>query len=476
MNGGGLKTFVVALVLAVAMPGCEARTSPPVAVHHEQATRTGLEQAPKHAASGVVPGSPEDWCGGHEVPESMCTLCNPSLIPQYKASGDWCEAHGLPESICPMCTPQARPAGVEEAAIEARTVRFQSPEIEDRAGIRTVVAHRSDVAPSIACTARIAFDNDRVADIRAIVPGIVRRVRAKLGARVERGAPLFELESTRVGEIQGALQTARARVRVAQANLSRQRQLHVSEIASARQVEVAQRELAAAQAEARSAEVTLRIAGAARASPSGRYTLTTPIEGVVVRRPAVMGLLATEITSLATVVDTSVMWALCDVPDTAASRIAVGQNMRVTIDDAGVAIGETDASIKGVITWISAEVDPRTRTVTARAEIPNPDGRLRANLFARARIETGALRGAVSVPRAAVQRVGERDVVFVRVKRGVYEPRVVRRLGGGDPVQIEGTIHDGDAVVTTGAILLRTEIIPGSIGAGCCEVEAAGGD
>lgn len=51
-----------------------------------------------HAAKDVVPGSHEDWCGEHEVPESQCTLCNPKLAAAFKATGDWCEVHGLPKS------------------------------------------------------------------------------------------------------------------------------------------------------------------------------------------------------------------------------------------------------------------------------------------------------------------------------------------------------------------------------------------
>ena len=181
----------------------------------------------------------------------------------------------------------------------------------------------------------------------------------------------------------------------------------------------------------------------------------------LVRRPAVVGVLASESVSLATIVDTSIMWALCDVPESGASRIAVGQKATVIVEGGG------KSGFVGKIEWISAEVDPRTRTVTARIVVPNPDGQLRANQFARARVETNSPRTAVSVPRAAIQRVGEHEVVFIRTAQGVYFPRVVRRLGGGDNVQVEGSVRHGDAVVTTGAILLRTEITPGSIGAGC---------
>jgi cobalt-zinc-cadmium efflux system membrane fusion protein len=401
----------------------------------------------------------------HALVESKCTKCNPSLIAQFRAAGDFCEEHGFPESVCPICNPEEPPAGAEQAAIEAHVVRFRSANIEGSAGIQTVVAKRARATAAVECTARIAFDADKVADIRAIVPGIVRRMRTELGARVDRGAPLFELESTRIGEIQGALQTARERVRIAQTNLARQRELRASDIASARQVEVAEQEMASAQAEARTAQATLRMAGAAQSTPSGRYTLSAPIAGTVVRRPAVVGLLATESESLATIADTSMLWALCDVPEAHASRVALGQKVVVRVE------GSDDAPIEGKLTWIAAEVDPRTRTVAARAEVPNDNGRLRANQFARARIETGAPRSAVSVPRSAIQRVGSREVVFVRTAQGVYEPRVVQRHGDGDRVQVEGRLQAGDAVVTTGAVLLRTEIMPGSIGAGCCEVE-----
>jgi cobalt-zinc-cadmium efflux system membrane fusion protein len=422
-------------------------------------------QQPPGAAGQAI----ADWCVEHALPESKCTKCNPSLTSQFQAAGDWCAEHGFPESVCPICNPQQPPLGAEQAAIEARIVRFRSPEIEGFAGIRTITAERSSASAAIECTASIAFDSDRVADIRAIVPGIVRRVRAELGATVERGAPLFELESTRVGEVQGALQTARERVRTAQANLARQQELRAGDIASARQVEVAEQELASAQVEERTAKATLRMAGASQSAPSGRYTLSAPIAGMVVRRPAVVGLLATESTSLATIADTTAMWALCDVSEADAGRVALGQTVVVTINT-----GED--AVEGEITWIAAEVDPRTRTVTARAEVQNPDGKLRANQFARARIQIGAPRTAVSVPRGAVQRIGEREVVFVRTAQGVYEPRVVARHGGGDPVQVEGRVSQGDAVVTTGAVLLRTEIMPGSIGAGCCEVDPPGGD
>ena len=61
-----------------------------------------------HAAATVAPGSHEDWCGEHLVPESQCTRCNPALDAAFQATGDWCPEHGLPESQCLKCNPDLK--------------------------------------------------------------------------------------------------------------------------------------------------------------------------------------------------------------------------------------------------------------------------------------------------------------------------------------------------------------------------------
>lgn len=66
-------------------------------------------EAPKAAAGPVAkPGSHEDWCDEHAVPESQCTRCDPSLVAAFKATADWCEEHGLPESQCVKCNPDIK--------------------------------------------------------------------------------------------------------------------------------------------------------------------------------------------------------------------------------------------------------------------------------------------------------------------------------------------------------------------------------
>ena len=107
----------LAAVAALALAGaaCQKDSAAP------EVAKPPAAAGEKHAAAGVQPGSHEDWCGEHAVPESQCTRCNPELIAAFKATGDWCEEHGLPESQCLKCNPGLKivrppPAGGDKTA------------------------------------------------------------------------------------------------------------------------------------------------------------------------------------------------------------------------------------------------------------------------------------------------------------------------------------------------------------------------
>ncbi|HRE89813.1 MAG TPA: hypothetical protein PK095_11815 [Myxococcota bacterium] len=94
--------IIVLTFLASSLIACGKESEPAPAASTQATTPTPTGE---HAPAGYVPGTHEDWCGGHGVPESACTRCNPKLIPAFKATGDWCAEHGLPESQCKACNP-----------------------------------------------------------------------------------------------------------------------------------------------------------------------------------------------------------------------------------------------------------------------------------------------------------------------------------------------------------------------------------
>jgi hypothetical protein len=98
-----MRFFVLSLVGALAACSNSGTDTKGGATSSAPAT-----SAAAHAPSSAKPGSHEDWCGEHAVPESQCTRCNAKLIPAFKASGDWCAEHDLPESQCLKCNPDTK--------------------------------------------------------------------------------------------------------------------------------------------------------------------------------------------------------------------------------------------------------------------------------------------------------------------------------------------------------------------------------
>lgn len=103
-----MKTLVTTLMLAmfIVLGACSKSSdkAKPAETTKEAKEATPTEGS-NHAKHDVVPGSHDDWCDEHGVPESQCTKCDPKLAAAFKATGDWCEEHGLPESQCTKCNP-----------------------------------------------------------------------------------------------------------------------------------------------------------------------------------------------------------------------------------------------------------------------------------------------------------------------------------------------------------------------------------
>lgn len=197
-----------------------------------------------------------------------------------------------------------------------------------------------------------------------------------------------------------------------------------------------------------------------------RYELRAPISGEVIERRAVIGEAVDEQVALYTVADMSTMWLELSVPQRDAVLLSLGQPVAFTSD--GLA-GEV---FRGRLVWIAAQVDDRTRTVRARAVLPNENGRIRAKMFGTARIILHADGAVLSVPENAVQTDGACQLVFVRKNEVLFEPRkVVLGAVADGYVEILAGLAPGEPVVTTGSFLMKTEILKSHIGAGCCEVD-----
>ncbi len=109
-----MRTILVAstILCSALVIGCNndssSKSAPSAKPTTTSASTSHASHQHAHAPEGVKPGSYEDWCGEHQVPESECTRCNSALEAAFKATGDWCKEHDLPESQCKKCNPDLK--------------------------------------------------------------------------------------------------------------------------------------------------------------------------------------------------------------------------------------------------------------------------------------------------------------------------------------------------------------------------------
>jgi cobalt-zinc-cadmium efflux system membrane fusion protein len=192
-----------------------------------------------------------------------------------------------------------------------------------------------------------------------------------------------------------------------------------------------------------------------------------PFDGVVVERQVVMGEVVDTGKVLLVVADTRQLWLTLDVRQEDVGYVALGQPVQFRADGSAL-------SASGKVAWMSTAADAKTRTVKVRAEIPNPEGRLRANTFGTGHIVLRQEPKAVAVPSEAVQWDGSCHVVFVRDKHffekgspKVFHTRSVRPGVKDDKyTEIIAGLLPGEVVAAKGSGVLRSELLKNNLGAG----------
>ena len=180
-------------------------------------------------------------------------------------------------------------------------------------------------------------------------------------------------------------------------------------------------------------------------------TVHAPTGGLVQELMVRPGMTVSQGMSLARITGLSTVWVEAALPETQATAARMGQPVEVVL------AAFPGATLPGKITSILPEANAETRTLRVRAELPNPQGRLRAGMFAQMRLG-GSAEEALVMPAEAVIRTGQRAVVYVVEQPGRFTPVEVR-LGRelGDRLEVLGGLQPGQQVVASGQFLIDSE-------------------
>jgi len=325
---------------------------------------------------------------------------------------------------------------------------------------------------------QIAFNEDASTVVLTPFAGRVTRLIAKIGDLVKRGDPLFEIDSPEVVQAQTdliaavqGLEKARSQLRLAKSVLDRQISLLAGRATAQREVDQARNEYAAAESDYATAQGTLTAARNRMRVIVGRdqaeververeravnplITVNAPIDGTVTARKVGPGQYVRSDAgeSLYSIVNLSTMWLKANVPENDIPFVRVGQEIEVKV----AALPER--VFKARIAAIGAASDAATRRVVVRSEIPNPDGALRAEMFATFKIATGDGDSTPAVPVEAVIREGDVATVWVEEQPMLFRRRKVTiGMEQDGRVQMRDGVRPGEMVVGRGAIFVDNE-------------------
>lgn len=315
-----------------------------------------------------------------------------------------------------------------------------------------------DVALAIEATG--AFAADEVSDVAAETSGVVAATPVDVGDRVNAGTVLarlktadaeLRLEQARAGlrQAEAAAAQARERSNLARANAGRYDALVKTGDVSRTLQEQAATEAettrqGVATAEAGLADARTRVAMAQKALAD--TTVTAPFTGFITERPVAVGEYVTPAATVATVMKLDPIRFRLQVPELDASRLRVGQAVTATVE------ALDNRTFTGRITAINPALDATTRATIVEATIANPQGAIRAGMFATAQVLLGTSERGLFVPRAAlVEDPNTNSFRVFTVAGDTARLRIVQPGASADgQVRVVSGVDAGDRVVTRG--------------------------
>jgi cobalt-zinc-cadmium efflux system membrane fusion protein len=369
------------------------------------------------------------------------------------------ETAGMPGSDATMAHPPT------PAAMPPEVVLRLSPEAIARAGIVAGAVTAAAGDASIRVPGVVLANGYKQVVVSPLVAGRVIRVQAELGQRVRRGQLLASIYGPDAADAQAKLLAARAGLEAHDRELRRTEQLVGIGAASRQELERLHAEHAAKVAEVESARARLDVIGGGPGqdegsppqptAPSNTVDVRAPIDGTVVERGANAGLNVEVGTPIFTIADLSTVWVVGELYEQDFARVRIGTRALVTIPG-------SPEPLPGAVSYIDPQVSAATRTGKVRMELSNSGQRMRLGMYVDLQLSAaGSPAGGtgVTVPKSAVQSVGDRAVVYVKAAApGQFSERTVT-LGAatGPQVLVIAGLSPGESVVVAGSFFLRAE-------------------
>jgi len=351
------------------------------------------------------------------------------------------------------CAPDAHASVQADEAVPSVEQRGNDLVVPERSPLRgrlTIeavalkrVRHELDVP------ATAEADPAKVARISSPLQGRVVKLMVRLGEGIEKGSPLYALDSPDLAAAQSDYLKARSAEAQAVRALNRQNDLTEHGIGAKKDLEQAQTDEDQARSELARATTRLQLLGMDPGELGRPLVVRAPISGRVIDLSTSPGQYQNDPAAVLMVVaDLSSIWVTAQVPEKDIQRVSVGDDARVQF---AAYPGER---FEGRVQFVGDVLAPETRTVKVRIQLDNRQHRLKPGMFARVTLQ-GKEAPEILVPPSALLVRGDRSFVFVEKAPWTLERRPIE-VGEPLPVGVAVTrgLAAGERIVTANTILL----------------------
>jgi membrane fusion protein, heavy metal efflux system len=342
------------------------------------------------------------------------------------------------------------------------------------ANLRTATAELTAFHTEHLTDGKIAFNDDRATPVYSPYSGRISQIFARPSQAVKKGDRLFSIHANEFVQGQNDLIAALTaknktvkQLDMARKTENRQHELYLAKAGSLKDWELSQTDLASAENDLRSAEAAvgavhnrLQILGKSEQEIQAieahqllnpEVTVTAPLDGTIIQRKVGPGqyIQAGASDPQFTIGDLSTVWLVANVRETDAPLMRLGEPVEVRL------LAYPGKTFSAKIAYVAPSVDPTTHRLPVRAEVDNPDGGLKPEMYATFSIASSEDVNATAIPVSAVIYEGEQAHVWVAVEGGGVVSRSIRcgRIKGAMMEVLDG-VKTGEKVVTSGALFV----------------------
>ncbi len=336
------------------------------------------------------------------------------------------------------------PAAPDDGSFAATDRQWQT--------LRFAPARAETIGDNPASDGKIAIDDDLTTTVMSPYTGRVTRLPVSIGDHVTAGQVLFAVAASEAAQSDADIATAQAQVTLTRAAEARQHDLYDHKGAALKDWQQSQSDLAAAEANLAAAQGRRKALGSA--IEHGEGVVRAPVSGYVTQRligpgqnvssPSGGG--ATQAMSIS---NFDKVWLVGNLREEDAGRARVGMTAEVR------PLGSPQV-LHARISYVAPSIDPATRRLLVRAELPNPGGALKPETYASFTLITGTEHQSLVVPEQAV--IFEGDTARVWIADRAHHRLALRQIVAGHvangEVEVKSGLNAGDTVVTAGSLFI----------------------